>query len=272
MPNATLTALLDDFTTKMRAAIAALPDGVTLFADDFAAGLARWTDWYQSPGWIRADAGTLAITTPAATHGAPTSPIDTTYTHAAIAAAKGVTSTAACVYEARVKLVRQTRTGGAGNQPNAWEVPWVMFRFTDERHYYYVHFKAHHLRDMTQDYGGIEIGKYNTTTGGLYEANPGQEVLWNFSAADLRARGVPFDYAANGQWYDYRIDVRDVPGGVNIIVKLNGVVVANVTDVGNIVAYGHTRPTPPLPAGGTIALYCEDADVRFDNVRVTALG
>jgi len=257
-----------------------------LFSEDFAGGISRWTDWYSSPGWVYNNGGQLAITPAAATHGAPYGAGDYNYTHAAIAAycptktgglcGNGGTAWKNVAYEARVNTVRQTRTGGFGNEPNAWEVAWIMFRFRDQRHYYYMHLKARHLRNMSQDYGGIEIGKYNcSSTCGLYEQQAGQEVIWNVTANDLRSKGIT--YAALNTWYDYRIETRDVTlangkTGVNIIVKVNGIEVANVTDDGNQLGMGHSAPTPPITGGaGSIALYSEDAAVLFDNVKVLPL-
>ncbi len=259
----------------------------TLFFDDMQAGIGNWTDWFASPGWVWPASGTLAITPPAATHPAPLFDGDYDYTHSALAAYCPLRDSAGrCLYptpawanvayEMRMNTLSQTRTATTGNQPNAWEVGWMMFRFRDVRHYYYVHYKAHHLRDLSQDYGGIEIGKYNcSSTCGLYEQAAGQEVLWNFSAADLAGTGL--SYLTLGQWYDFRVETRDVilasgRAGVRIVVYINGIKAADVVDDGTRIAYGHSAPTPPVTGGGSVTLYAEDADVRFDNVRVTQLA
>ena len=123
-----------------------------------------------------------------------------------------------------LKTVSQLRTP----TPNAWEVGWVLWHYTDDTHFYYFAPKPN----------GWELGKEDP-------AYPG--------AQRFLATGSSPSYPV-GRWYTVR--VRQVSGTMTVWV--NGVQVVSFTDT--------QRPY----LKGSVGLYNEDSQVRFDSLTVNA--
>jgi hypothetical protein len=124
----------------------------------------------------------------------------------------------------KVKTVSQLRTP----KPNAWEVGWVLWDYTDDTHFYY----------FTPKPNGWELGKEDP-------AYPG--------AQRFLATGSSPTYPI-GRWYTVR--VRQVSN--TITVWVNGAQVVSFTDT--------QRPY----LTGSLGLYNEDSQVRFESVTVNA--
>jgi hypothetical protein len=121
-----------------------------------------------------------------------------------------------------MKTVGQLRTP----TPNAWEVGWVLWHYTDDTHFYY----------FTPKPNGWELGKEDP-------AYPG--------AQRYLATGSNRTFPV-GRWYTVR--VRQVSN--NITVWVNGTQVVSFTDT----------QSPYL--SGSLGLYNEDSQVRFDSATV----
>jgi len=171
-----------------------------LLRDDFSAGRSQWTDWHDSPGWIRVADESLVIETAVADHEVPIDSADETFTFGALAAHCPRTDEdgrcldpaddgwEAYTFDVDANVRRQLREPGEDgtNLPASWETAWLFFRFQDTRHYYYVLFLTHHERDLDQDYGGFEIGKYNCPDDcGVFNEGSGKETLLQITAVDV---------------------------------------------------------------------------------------
>ncbi|WP_371672149.1 calcium-binding protein [Streptomyces sp. NBC_00289] len=98
-------------------------------------------------------------------------------------------------FEARMRTVRQLRDP----DPNPWEVPWLVWAYTDPEHFYYVTLKPN----------GWELGKRDP-------AYPGGQ---RFLATGRRAYPV-------GGWYDVRVEQR----GAELAVLVGGEELVTFTD------------------------------------------
>ena len=125
-----------------------------------------------------------------------------------------------------VKTEKQLRENSS---PNTWETAWVLFRYTDDFHYYW----------FVQSPSGIELGKKdcNTCTNTFY----GQEFLYTDEIPTLKL----------DEWSNWKISAI----GNNITVSLNGTELVDFTDF----------DMSPQLASGSIGFYDEDAAVAFDN-------
>ncbi len=258
------------------------PIDEALLRDDFSAGLGRWRDWHDSPGWIRAEGDAMVIEPRAADHDEPTHPSDETYTFGALAVSCAVLRNGLChqgeawsstTIETTMELRSQVREPGpsADNLPAAWEVGWLLFRFQDERHYYYVFWKTHHSRVPEEDWGGLEIGKYNCTDCGLFEIDPGKETLLELPAEEMPSGlGGWLELGVPHRWTVDVVDGETEAGldAVTIAIAIDGIPVATLLDDGTLEPiWGGDGPTPPL-WDGTVGLYAEDSEVRWDDVLV----
>lgn len=98
-------------------------------------------------------------------------------------------------YEARMRTLKQLRSP----KPNPWEVPWLVWAYTDPEHFYYITLKPN----------GWELGKRDPAYPG------GQRFL-----ATGRTR-----YPV-GPWYDVRVEQR----GAALSVAVDGTPVVTFTD------------------------------------------
>ena len=128
-----------------------------------------------------------------------------------------------------VKTEKQLR---GNSSPNTWEVAWILFRYTDDFHYYW----------FVQKPSGIELGKKDCDT--CTDPFDGQEFLYTNENPKLKL----------GEWTNWKITAI----GNNITVSINGTELVNFTD---------TEMSPQL-ASGSIGFYDEDASVAFDNIRI----
>ncbi|MET7474566.1 calcium-binding protein [Streptomyces sp. NPDC005648] len=88
-------------------------------------------------------------------------------------------------YEARMRAVRQLRSP----KPNPWEVPWLVWAYTDPEHFYYVTLKPN----------GWELGKRDP-------AYPGGQRF-------LATGRTPYPV---GRWYDVTVVQRDAALSVSV--------------------------------------------------------
>jgi 3-keto-disaccharide hydrolase len=128
-----------------------------------------------------------------------------------------------------VKTERQLR---GNSSPNTWEVAWVLFRYTDDFHYYW----------FVQKPSGIELGKKDCDT--CTDPFDGQEFLYTNEIPTLKL----------GQWANWKISAI----GNNFTVSINGTELVNFTDF----------DISPQLESGAIGFYDEDASVVFDNIRI----
>jgi hypothetical protein len=132
-----------------------------------------------------------------------------------------------------VNTVKQQRDNPS---PNAWETAWVLFRYTDDFHYYW----------FVQKPTGIDLGKKDCDT--CTDPFDGQEFLYTDEIPALKL----------GEWSKWRISAI----GNNITVSLNGTELVDFTDI----------DMSPQLGSGSIGLYDEDAAVAFDNVRIKEIA
>jgi hypothetical protein len=118
--------------------------------------------------------------------------------------------------------------------PNKWEVGWLLFRYSDTFHYYWLVVKPN----------GIELGKKDCNSC----TNPvdGQKFLVTKSTPTLKIN----------TWNKIQVDMI----GNNIKVYFNGNLVINYTD----------NAMSSKLASGSIAMYSEDAYVLFNNMDVSS--
>jgi hypothetical protein len=114
--------------------------------------------------------------------------------------------------------------------PNPWEVSWLLFRYSDLAHYYWLILKPN----------GWELGKKD---GGPLDGSAPQRFLATGSAPTFPI----------GRRYHVRLTI----AGGTIAAAVNGRQLFRYTD------------PDPLP-GGAVGFYEEDSVVAFDNVSVTA--
>jgi len=129
-----------------------------------------------------------------------------------------------------VKTVQQTRQN---SPPNPWEAAWVLFRYTDEYHYYWFVIKSN----------GIEFGKKDCTT--CTDTTQGQQFLVTATNPTLQI----------GKWQHWTVTAI----GNHITIFVNGNKLADYVD---------TTMSQQL-SSGAVAMYSEDANTNFDNVYET---
>lgn|GEM_PF-7063076 len=259
-----------------------------LLSDDFEDGIWSWTDWLDSPGWVQPGGGALVLETRSADHHTAEFAGDDEFTFGALAVycprkdADGrcidpSDGWSSYVIEADVNVRRQVRAPliAGENLPAAWEVGWIFFRFQDPQHYYFMIFKTHHSRDLTQNYGGLEIGKYNCERNcGVFEISSGKETLYEINAAETP--GERADFLELDRWYRYRIEVESTTneqGEAAVLISpyIDEQYMGSVLDDGHVTPlFGGLPATPPLHEGA-VGMYAEDSEVWFDNVVVRRL-
>lgn len=131
------------------------------------------------------------------------------------------------VLEIDVKTVKPLRED---NPPNTWEVAWVFFRYTDTFHYYWIVVKPN----------GVELGKKDCDT--CSDPVDGQHYLETSENPILKV----------GKWSHWKVEMN----GNHIKITVDGKKAIDFTD---------TEMSPKL-ASGSIAMYTEDAFVKFDNI------
>ena len=143
-------------------------------------------------------------------------------THAALVTSS-TTFTNDVNYRGTTRTVRQLRQN---NSPNAWEVPWLVWNFKDNTHFYYVVLKP----------GGWELGKEDP-------AYPG--------AQRFLASGSNISFPV-GSWNTFDITHNQASGAMTVTV--NGALLVSFTD--------KERPY----TSGKVGFYAEDAEVELDGV------
>jgi hypothetical protein len=121
------------------------------------------------------------------------------------------------------------------SSPNDWEVAWVLFRYTDVFHYYWLILKP----------DGVELGKKDCSS--CTDPVQGQVFLKRLSHPTLKINN----------WSTWNISAIKN----HIVVDING---------SRIIDYIDRNASADL-SKGSIALYSEDAIASFDNVHVTPL-
>ncbi len=124
-----------------------------------------------------------------------------------------------------VKTINQLRQN---NQPNPWEVAWIIFRFTDLTHYYY----------FTVKINGIELGKYD---GGQEIID--QKILYTAETPTLTI----------GTWSTWKINI------------INNHIIIYVDNI-KVIDYVDNTMSNQLKSG-SIGMYNEDALTNFSNVQ-----
>ena len=143
-------------------------------------------------------------------------------THAALVTSS-TTFTNDVNYQGTTRAVKQLRQN---NPANAWEVPWLVWNFQDNTHFYYMVLKP----------SGWELGKADP-------AYPG--------AQRFLATGTNVTFPV-GSWNTFEILHYQAAG--TMTVKVNGTVLVSFTDT--------ERPY----VSGKVGFYAEDAEVELDGV------
>jgi hypothetical protein len=141
-----------------------------------------------------------------------------------------------------MKTNKQLRTGyskyGVNQQgPQPWEVAWIFFRFTDEQpksnhHYYFL------IRPDKCEFGKKDNAPGDTTV---------EQQIYLPKVAEKKL-------------------VVGTTNHVTIVAKANHITIT--VDGTKIVDFIDTWKDPSKMDHGLIAMYCEDADVSFDNVKI----
>lgn len=141
----------------------------------------------------------------------------------------------------RQRTVSQLRTGST---PNAWEVAWLIFRYTDDWHHYYLLIKS----------SGVELGRKD------YFPHVEQQMF-------LATPSTPT--ISIGNWDTIRIKAI----GNHFTIWINGAQVIDMADDGTVGFDSNTGGLPPAPTAamyhGKLGPYTEDAEVEFDSFATT---
>jgi len=117
--------------------------------------------------------------------------------------------------------------------PNTWEVAWIMFNYVDSWHHHYFTLKTN----------GYELGKKDNTC-------QCEQQIFLKTGTSLKN--------TIGTWY--HVDIYVVGNHITVYVDNN-----------KIIDMYDTTMSSYFNNGGSIGLYTEDAEVRYDNVSVTPL-
>lgn len=156
--------------------------------------------------------------------------------------------------------MRYDQTSRTDTQPKRWEeAVWLLFDHQlDSTHFRYFHV----------DRDGVAIGFYDGGT------NPGSQQIINEARNGIQVSRVNGIYSADpvikaltsypphvtqGQWTHITMEISVEPsGGRHIVVTVDGV---------SVYDFIHTTSF----SGGSIMVYCEDAWISVDNVRITRM-
>ncbi len=142
---------------------------------------------------------------------------------------------------ARLRTVQQLRTP----TPNAWEVAWVLWHYTDEGHFYY-------FAPKTNGWELAKVDNSRVDPNGPACTWPSYENCRYPGAQRYLATGTSPTFPV-GRFYEVRVTQKlDT-----MTVWVDGQSIVTFTD--------HETPYH----SGAIGLYNEDAHVHFDNIRVT---
>ncbi len=132
--------------------------------------------------------------------------------------------------------------------PNAWETLWIMFRYTDAYHHYYLTLKNN---------GTLELGRKDNTG--------------SFDEQYFLSTGVAYTYVLNTF---NKIRIKAVSN--HITVWIDDVQKIDLIDDGAGGAQGGAPNTPAAPTtalySGKLGLYNEDAEVEFSSPTLTDLS
>jgi glucose/arabinose dehydrogenase len=128
---------------------------------------------------------------------------------------------------AKVNTEKQLRQNSS---PMPWEAAWILFRYTDEFHYYWFLVKPN----------GVELGKKDCDT--CTEPHEGQIILYSVDTPTL-------SLGNQSKW-----DISAI--GNRIMISINGTRIIDLLD----------RSMSERLRGGSIGLYSEDAEVSFDDI------
>lgn len=148
-----------------------------------------------------------------------------------------------CVFDMRTVAHNRTPT------PNNWETAWIIFRFTDNWHHYYM---------LIQRDGGLEVGRKD------YAEQIDQQIFLVTNANDAPTFTL-------GKWYNVRMKCI----ANHIQIWIDNVLQCDITDDGSFGFDSNTSGLPPPPTSqmleGYFVFYSEDAEVEFDNFGIRQL-
>ncbi len=128
-----------------------------------------------------------------------------------------------------IKTVKQLRQN---SPPNPWEAGWIIFRYSDTFHYYWFLVKPN----------GIELGKKDCDT--CSDPVDGQQFLVTKDIPTLKLN----------KWSHWTVNIV----GNHIKISVNGKLVIDFID----------NTMSSTLSSGAIAMYSEDAYVRYDNMHL----
>ncbi|RST15111.1 DUF1080 domain-containing protein [Streptomyces sp. WAC05374] len=138
-----------------------------------------WRVVYDGDGTVTGDGGTVTLSPRAARQAGET--------HAAMVVSR--TSYTDFTYRLRMRTVRQLRTPG---RPNPWEAAWVVWRHTDDTHFYYVVLKPN----------GWELGKASPDCPGnqcFLATRRGAYPIHSWHAVEVRQTGATMTVRVDGE-------------------------------------------------------------------------
>lgn len=151
-----------------------------------------WTTQYNGYGCVTVEKGRTTYYL----HESPKASTHSNETHAALVVGKFISGPFS--YSGKLRTVKQLRTGST---PNAWEVAWILWHYTDDNHFYYFVPKPN----------GWELGKEDPHYPGS------QRFLTTGSWPTFPI----------GKWYTFKIQQ---DAGNRISVFVNGVLITTFTD------------------------------------------
>jgi hypothetical protein len=131
----------------------------------------------------------------------------------------------------KVKTSEQLRQNST---PNPWEVAWIMWRFQDDWHHYYLIFKPN----------GVELGKKQNE-------NQAEEQIFLYTANEPQLK--------INEWNTWHIKMSG--NHIEIWLKMADGSWQSVVDY---------HDNKPIVGPGNIGLYTEDAYVQFDDVYISS--
>lgn len=227
------------------------PTTYTISTDNTVTSNGLWRVVYRgsTPG-TSDGAGRVGVRAPAG--GAFTNvmyqyPYTSTYTGTSTSASLAITETVSFT-DFDITLSARTIAQRKTTHLNVWETAWIMFRYTDAYHHYYLALKSN---------GTLELGK--------------KDNLASIDEQYFLSTGVTYTFALSG-WNKVRIKAVSN----HITVWIDDIQKIDLIDDGSLGAQGGAPNTPAAPTSplyaGKLGLYNEDAEVEFSPMTITDLS
>lgn len=161
-----------------------------------------------------------------------------------------------------MRTIEQTKTDVS--KRNSWETAWLMWRYTDLTHHYYLILKANGWVEVgCKDYIKVGTNQIKTPPDNFTVTvdNQDQQVFLSTSAQ------VPFSFK---KWYKVRL----VCKGFSIKIWIDDVLKVDIVDDGKTGSWlGRPKTFKPSPqmGSGKVGKYVEDAYAEYDNDKIVTV-